>query len=256
MTEQRTNWDQVLRDFERDEHMRAAEAGLTREQYIEQLRVEELATKRAQQARDAATIRARRVEPMRAALEQEMLDHIVADTLPRTKALAVTQRWSRNPNSPPYLILVGDTGTGKSTAAGDLLASMGGEYITALHLAKRHDPYWHEQKRGIVPLDVQRPELLILDDLGTEKHNASGEPDPRFMPALYEILNERMGATWKGEHLVPRRTLITANMSKEAFLEEYAKEPRIRSRLEHTRRVFIYSCGSDDMRRSTEEAAQ
>lgn len=173
--------------------------------------------------------RAERIMAISPALTPEMAQAVTQGVLresPEWPAYTAVRRWLLDPASKPILVLASGTGVGKTVACAWALAHMGGEYVRAVELAKRHEPYRAEAE----PLAMAPHELLVLDDLGTETRSAAGALDRRFMPALYDIVDQRQGVMRRGTRWIPRRTLITTNLTKKQFVEAYPDE-RIRSRL-------------------------
>jgi hypothetical protein len=179
----------------------------------------------------ACQSRAERIVAISPALTPEMAQAVTQGALresPNWPAYSAVRRWLLDPESKPVLVLASGTGVGKTVACAWALAHMGGEYVRAVDLAKRHDPYRQEAE----PLIMAPHELLVLDDLGTEPKSATGARDRRFMPALYDLVDQRQGAIRRGTRWQKRRTLITTNIGMGAFKDAavYGEE-RIRSRL-------------------------
>lgn len=237
---------QAFRAWEEQERQDAEAAGMTLEQWRANVEAVEAAKRREEEREALQAARKRRLTPMLPGLPASVANAIIRDELRPTKALDVVRRWLRNPEAPPILVLVGGYGSGKTVAAGWALAThYSGTYVRAVDFAMRAEPYTNDLSRGVTPLDVKRPALLILDDLGTERRKAGGEPDPRFAPALYDVFDQRLGTLQNGQ---PRRTLITTNLGKEAFIKRYAADERNVSRLR--RDAYFAPCGNVDLRRT------
>ena len=175
--------------------------------------------------------RADRIVAISPALTPEMAQAVTQGVLresPEWPAYTAVRRWLLDPASKPILVLASGTGVGKTVACAWALAHMGGEYVRAVELAKRHEPYRAEAE----PLAMAPHELLVLDDLGTETKTADGKRDRRFMPALYDLVDQRQGVLRRGTRWQKRRTLITTNVGMDAFRDaKVYGEERIRSRL-------------------------
>lgn len=233
----------------------AAELGITEDELHRRRADEAAAQERSESQARACSLRAARLARHPLGLTPEMAQAITAGTLPTSPALRVCKRWLANPKAPPILVLCGGTGTSKTVTAGWALAERDGDYVRALDLAERHRPQFEERER-FEALHVKRARLLVLDDLGTEKLNAKGERDSRFLPALYDVIDQRNAVMVHGEW-VQLLTLITTNLGEEAFMKTYAPErrhdsdtdgERIRSRLRQS--AFFFSTGNVDLRRA------
>lgn len=233
----------------------AAELGITEDELHQRLADERAAEDRAEADVRTRSLRASRIARHPLGLTPEMAEAITAGTLPMSPALRVCKRWLANPKAPPILVLCGGTGTSKTVTIGWALAERDGEYVRALDLAERHRPQFEERER-FEALHIKRPRLMALDDLGTEKLNAKGERDSRFLPALYDVIDQRNAVMVHGEW-VQLRTLIATNLEQEEFMRTYAPErransdtdgERIRSRLRQN--AFFYSTGNVDLRRA------
>lgn len=207
----------------------AAAAGLTVDQLWARQRAADEAEERQARHLAATQERAERISAISPGLTAAMAQAVTQGALtdgPEWSAHAHVRRWLNDPASKPVLILAGGTGTGKTVACAWALAKMGGEYVRAIDLPKRFEPFRGEAEA----LNVAGHELLVLDDLGTETRSGDGRPDRRFMPALYDIVDQRQGVIRRGTRWLPRRTLITTNVKRGEFKSKYADE-RILSRL-------------------------
>lgn len=212
----------------------AAEAGVTVDELWERQRIADEAEARQQRHLAATEERAERIKAISPGLTAPVAQALCQGALTddaRFPAVRVVREWLANPNSPPIMFLAGGTGCGKTVAAAWALARMGGEYVRAVDLARRSEPYRGEAAELLL---MEPHELLVLDDLGTEKRKAApgGDvpADSRFMPALYDLIDQRQGVIRRGTRWAPRRTLVTLNMSKAVFKAKYP-EDRIHSRL-------------------------
>lgn len=237
---------EAMAAFEAQERVKAEKAGLTIDAYRAQVTALEEQRTREEHERQAQATRRRRLAPMLPGMPGKVANALIADELDDTRALRVTKRWVRNPEAPPILVLEGGYGSGKTIAAAWAVAAHGSAvYVRAVDFAIRAEPYSGDLARGIKPLHIRRPALLVIDDLGTERRKANGDPDPRFAPAIYDVFDQRCGPLENGR---PRRTLITTNLDKEAFIARYAADERNVSRLR--RDAFFAPCGNTDLRRA------
>ena len=206
----------------------AERQGITVDQLWEKQRLADEADARHQKATLLAEERAERIRDISPGLTAEVARALCSGGLedgPARPAMEAVRSWVAASEPRPLLVLAGGTGTGKTVAAAWALARIGGEYVRAVDLARRSEPYRNEA-------EILRPassELLVLDDLGTEASSDRGR-DRRFMPALYDVIDQRQGVMRRGTRWVPRRTLITTNLTKKQFREQYPDE-RILSRL-------------------------
>lgn len=141
---------------------------------------------------------------------------IVDKTIRRTRALEIVDRWAGDPKGRPILVLSGAIGTGKTLAAGVLVANAKtGRVIAARQLSETVIPFAAEIARGVQPLNLTA-RLLVLDDLGTE----DPKRDRRWTEAFATFIDARQ---------CHGRTLITSNLKRADFRERY--DARIVSRL-------------------------
>lgn len=89
------------------------------------------------------------------------------------------------------------------------------EWVRAPELAARVDPWRDERERGVEPLDLEVP-WLVVDDLGTEA------PTERWHSAFGELVDARMRVG---------RTIISANATKADIRPRYGD--RVADRLNH-----------------------
>ncbi len=207
----------------------AERQGITVDELWERQRLADEAHARHQKHALLAEERAERIRAISPGLTAEVAHALCSGSLetgPTRPAMAAVRAWVASDAPRPVLVLAGGTGTGKTVAAAWALSRLGGEYVRSVDLARRSEPYRGEAE----PLNVAAHELLVLDDLGTETRSAAGALDRRFMPALYDIVDQRQGVMRRGTRWIPRRTLITTNLTKKQFVEAYPDE-RIRSRL-------------------------
>lgn len=184
----------------------AAELGVELDQVDERLEAD-----RAREDRLRALARSGIVLP------PEDLAAIAADTLDETEPLDLVRRWFEAELDRPILILCGDTGVGKTVAAGWAVAARGGGvYVHAPELARRVLPTRTEIEHvGVEALNL-RSAFLVLDDLGAE----SDASFARWSEAFAVLVEKR---------LMLGRSIFTSNMGKPQFRPRYGK--RIAERL-------------------------
>lgn len=235
------SFDTLLAQFERKEMQDAESEGLSIEEYRERRRAESEAAEEAQRAKDECAKRARRLGAMSRHLSTAGYSAVVNNTLNETTTLTFVKRWLRSDERPPMAILTGNTGCGKTVAAAwGLCRTHGGEYVHARDLAARYMPYSHDQARGVEPMSMEAM-MLVIDDMGTERRSSGGKEasDDRFTEAFSTVLETRQ---WSS-----RPTIITTNLTPEAFIERYCRDPRDKSRL-LSMAVFCKG-GRDDLRK-------
>lgn len=144
--------------------------------------------------------------------ERDLLKIVRGEPLYESHALRAAQRWftvrGGGRRAFTMLALAGDTGRGKTFAGAWLIAELGGRYITAEEMVRSF--VVHNQSTDATVRRAKRARVLIIDDLGTELDAAAGNG------ALYDLCNRRVGNSraW---------TLLTANLSEEAFRNRYDK---------------------------------
>lgn len=188
---------------------------------------------RAELAEVDAAERMRRMRDAGVAAPRDVWRAIARDELDltRTKALRAVVRWYRASDPPPTLVLAGDTGTGKSTAAAWWLAQAGGilERATAVATAWDSSTVSAQDRREAV-CGVR---CLVLDDVGTEP----GRYREPMAEALREVVEARQSL----------RTIVTTNLTREQLSARYP-DGRLDSRLS---RVAWVVCDGEDLRRAT-----
>jgi DNA replication protein DnaC len=232
-------FDAVMAAVQERIQREADAAGMPVDAYEQKLRDEERERTELERKASERERRETQLERVRAHLTDSGYRALVnGERLRATDALRVVKRWcDKLPEKHRFLVLTGGTGCGKTFAAAYAMAIAKSrvEYVRASHLADRHDPYGWDRDRGVVPLRMSAP-LMVVDDVGTERRNADGRRDQRFMPALSDIIDSRQQL----------RTIITTNLSKAAFLETYC-DPRMASRLAQS--GHFHGCGNTDLRR-------
>lgn len=130
-----------------------------------------------------------------------------------TPAVLEVRKWAK-PLLRPWLILAGTVGTGKTTAAGTAIASVGGDFIRARELERLSKAAFGAEAERLAALKATR--LLVIDDLGRESDTA------RMAVTLEDLLDERCTKQ--------RVTILTTNFDASALRERYPDE-RLHSRL-------------------------
>lgn len=170
-------------------------------------------------------------------LTPDVAGAIRAGRLPpiRTEALTIMREWMASDDAQPILVLSGGTGRGKGVAASWAFAT-GPErcaWVTKSELLRVSTAYFGAgADRWEKLLGCQ---LLVLDDIGTEKEHES----ERMESALVDIFEERK------RHVRATRTIITTNMSERAWCARY-RDPRLHSRMRMS--VTYQVCGGPDLR--------
>ncbi len=147
------------------------------------------------------------------------------------KSMRAVVRWLGREDVPSVLVLRGGTGAGKTVAAGWALARRGG------YLRSVSQIVWTWQSNTVRAIEERERlagcELLVIDDVGTEKKRDT----EALVEALRDLLElrQREGA----------RTLVTTNLSREAWLARYPDE-RVESRL--SRAAWVTDSGIDHRR--------
>lgn len=128
-----------------------------------------------------------------------------------------------------HLLLIGGTGTGKSTAAAWVVAST----LDNAHWLPARTVDDMERWRPVSSLVYSAP-LLVIDDLGTERQSESG----------WGV--ETLSSLWVDRIDRGMRTVVTTNLSIAALSSRYGE--RLRSRLNRTD-VAPVAAGNVDLRK-------
>lgn len=162
---------------------------------------------------------------------------LIAGTLTASEPLTATQKWLADRERKPWIVLGGSTGVGKTCAAADALATEGGVFKTAeevvVAFAAMFGPEAQERER------ILKARMLVIDDVGTEVDR------DRMLSALVSLLSKRASAMWTP-------TIVTANMTANAFRERYKNE-RLMSRFSKSVK-WISLQSKDDLRRRVKSA--
>jgi DNA replication protein DnaC len=135
------------------------------------------------------------------------------------------------------LVITGDVGTGKSTAAAWIVAST---QDNALWLpARTVDDL--ERWKPVSEL-AYRVGLLVIDDLGTERESDSGWSTDTIGGLLVDRLDSG------------KRTVVTTNLNGLGLVKRYGD--RLRSRLSRRPQVGLIEAGTTDLRRMKREYQQ
>jgi len=135
------------------------------------------------------------------------------------------------------LVITGDVGTGKSTAAAWIVAST---QDNALWLPARVVDDL-ERWKPVSEL-AYRVGLLVIDDLGTERESDSGWS----VDTIGGLLVDRLDSG--------KRTVVTTNLNGLGLVKRYGD--RLRSRLSRRPQVGLIEAGTTDLRRMKREYQQ
>lgn len=158
-----------------------------------------------------------------------VVDPLRSDALLATPALECARSFLAG--SSTMLLLIGGTGTGKTTAGAWIAREAGGSRpglvrSTALERAGRYD---HAHADWLTART-----LLVLDDLGVEYIDAKGA----FLSLLDELIDKAYGHR--------RRLVITTNADEQTIADRV--QERIWSRISEA--ATIVRCGDVDLRRA------
>ena len=154
------------------------------------------------------------------------------DQAKRDAAMTVvegTESWLAFPDC-RCLVITGDVGTGKSTAAAWIVAST---QDNALWLSARMVDDL-ERWKPVAEL-AYRVGLLVIDDLGTERDSESGWS----VDTIGGLLVDRLDSG--------KRTVVTTNLNGTGIVKRYGD--RLRSRLSRRPQVGLIEAGAVDLRR-------
>lgn len=216
---------------------RAAEKGVTVDELyrIEAESIE--AEKRLREAARRLSAKVAALEPFADRLGADVIAAALSETLEDTPAIMAVREFI-DTGTRPFLVLSGGVGLGKTVAAVRALLTGRSEYVHAVDIARRYEPWSADKDVDRIDFAAQR---MVIDDLGTERGD-----DPRFMEAFGQIVDQRIGPKLYRDGTMERRmTIITTNLR--TLRERYGE--RTASRLaEHG--TFVALSG-DDMRRRT-----
>lgn len=176
----------------------------------------------------------------------------------RRPAVQEARRFFSRDDRRPFLVMVGAVGVGKSDAAADALMAVGAaaRWVTVLV-----DGQPQQVQVGTAPptagwvhafelvkastfdgdfwAKVQRPELLVIDDLGTMPLDSKG----------YAVANLSNLLCYREAQ--DAKTLVTANLTWEEFEADYLTGPgeRVRDRMKRIEGMF-YQVTGQSLRRS------
>lgn len=131
-------------------------------------------------------------------------DRIADGALDDTSALKWVRKWWHEQIVILILVLTGDYGVGKTTAAGWLAAQERGSIFITADALGRVDRYDNKAVERL-----ERAPLLVIDELGVEYLDAAGS----YLAKLHALLNERYAHC--------RRTVITTNLPPEPWIARY-----------------------------------
>ena len=210
-----------------DADVAAYEAGIARESRRERLRISGIAL---------------RDEDKRAILD---------DTIEDTRALRVVRRWlaaaMRTPNPDrPWLVMCGPPGTGKTFAAGWVIAREGGTYSTVESYLRNYarwlsDRKYDEREREWTMDRFRTAHLVVLDEVGMER-------DPELMRAAFHRLADERQSRRR------QLTIAITNLNKPDFekrLNGGVYDARTADRL--ARDAYVVSVDGASLRRGVPE---
>lgn len=146
--------------------------------------------------------------------------------LGETPAVQAVRDWLEGDKT--FLLLMGGVGCGKTVAATEAVAKLGGAFVSAADVS-RLGLYGADSLGMMSRMESTR--LLVLDDLGAEYLTDV------WKVQLDGVINARYGKR--------ARTLLTSNLTPEVFRERY--DIRIADRINHDGVVF--RCGATSLRR-------
>lgn len=170
--------------------------------------------------------------------------------LKTTPAMSGAEAWVNmdSKSRPTFLMLMGETGTGKSVAAALAMrlarsfylrpsdgvvswcwTSNAGKYLEAQGMA---DLCFSDSGRRALDR-ASRLKVLVIDDIGAERMDQQGF----WQAAFGSLISEREDAR------LP--TVVTSNLKAEAFVERYGA--RVYSRIKGD--SMVVACGAEDLRR-------
>lgn len=152
------------------------------------------------------------------------------------EAMAGAQAWLDYPDC-KCLLIIGGVGAGKTTAAAWIVA---GELANGVWLPARTVDDLEAWK--LVSHQAKTAQLLVIDDLGTERDSESGFG----RDTLGSLLTDRLDRA--------QRTVVTTNLSGAEIVKRYGE--RLRSRLQLRPLVGVIDAGKVDLRRLKREYDQ
>lgn len=211
----------------------AASLGITVDELDRKRQEESIA---ARESERSSALRRRRLQILRPYAErigQSIVEAIANDSVETTPLVSAACDFVAAGDR-PMLVISGGVGVGKTCAAIVALVRHGhGVYCHAADLASRYEPWSADAKRGVEPIDMATP-LLVLDDLGSERGD-----DPRFAEAIGQTIDRRIGPGITAEGEIYRRaTIITTNVATKDLEAKYGA--RVADRLyEHARAMNV-----------------
>ena len=182
--------------------------------------------------------REERLEAARGVVPEEDFEALVRnEELAPTAALVAVRGWRKNRaslESPmTMLVILGETGRGKTVASLWLMAELGGVYVTAEELRRLSRSYGGRDRDDLDRLIKAR--VLVVDDVGTEQDEESAAS------AMFEVVNRRMG-------LARGWTILTGNLTTAQFQARYGERT---TRRIHHQGAFVEVSGGDLRRGGT-----
>lgn len=168
-------------------------------------------------------------------IAREMLEPIVDGSVGDSAAISAVRSWYESKGK-PVLMLLGGVGSGKTVAAGWLLAritmterSASARYVKMRDVANLYRAGFGDDAKAFA--DVIKCGLLVIDELTTERDADLGRA------ALHEVIDER------GTRRRP--TLLLANRTKDEIRERY--DARTIDRLREC--AVVVTVGAKSMRK-------
>ena len=213
------NLGKLIADIRSEHEKRAAEEGLTLEQYETRERLKAADEERARLELADRRHRAARLAESGIGITPEDFANIIDDRINPTPPLKHVRWWAEaikgQKACPRILVLLGGIGCGKTVASAWAVAAIGGGGLRAPELPQTVFP-WRGEKATV---DLRHRGVVVLDDLGTEI------TDQRYHQALGAFIDLRVSRGW---------TIITSNLTRAEFRARY--DERVISRLNHVGR--------------------
>lgn len=152
------------------------------------------------------------------------------------EVMSGAQAWLDYPDC-KCLLIIGGVGAGKTTAAAWIVA---GEVANAVWLPARTVDDMEAWK--VVSHHAKTAQLLVIDDIGTERDSESGWG------------RDTLGSLWTDRLDRAQRTVVTTNLSGHELVKRYGE--RLRSRLQLRPLVGVIDAKKVDLRKLKREYEQ
>jgi hypothetical protein len=162
-----------------------------------------------------------------AKLPDGVAEQVIAGNIDDTPALTAVHDWATDQDSPPWLVISGTVGRGKTLACVAAVAVLGGVFVRARELSRAFSAKFGDDHE--LQLRCFSSGFLVIDDLGRETDHVA------MQGYLEDLLDERPNRR--------HRTVITTNLDAKQFAATYPDE-RLRSRLFQLAR-FVSDSGPD-----------